>query len=110
MCAERPALIQLDTLSTKRASDDIESRAEYLLRSGLMQRIIVPLRFPAVAGPYPLFREAFDIILLSKNLPGQDLRHSKLDHDRRDDSMDHHYRVSIDFPMRYKLRRQLGNS
>ena len=70
----------------------------------------MPLPFPSVPNFYPWLCEAFDIVLLSKNLSWQDLRHSELDDDRRNDSMDHHYRVSIYIPMRYKLQCLLGDT
>ena len=75
-----------------------------LLRSRLMQQIIVPFRFDFVASPFSWLREAFDISLLSTNLSWQDLRHSKLDDDRHHDSMDRHFRVPLYFPMRYKIQ------
>jgi len=75
-----------------------------------MQRITVPLRIPSVAGPYPWLRETFDTVLLSKNFSWQDLRHSKLDDGRRNNSMDYRDRVSVHLSMQYKFRCQLGDS
>ena len=75
-----------------------------------MQKIIVRLRFLCVTDSYPWVRQALDIVLLSKNLSWQDLRHCELDDDRRNNIMDHHYQFSVHISMRYKFRGQLGNS
>ena len=68
------------------------------------------LRFHSVTDSYSWLRQAFDIVLLSKNLSWQDLRHCELDDDRRNNIMDHHCRSSVHISMRYKFQGQLGNS
>ena len=80
------------------------------LKSRLMQRFIVHLRFRSVTGCYSWLRQALDIVILSKNISWQDLRHCELDDDRRNNIMDHHSRVSVHISMRYKFQGQLGNS
>ena len=69
----------------------------------------VSVCFPPIASSYAWLREALNIILLSKNLSRQDLRPRKLDDDRRNDSMDDHYRIPVHLPLRYQLQCQLGN-
>ena len=69
----------------------------------------MPIRLPHIASSYSWLREAFHIVFLSKNFPWQDLRHSKLDDDRCNDCMDHHFRVSAYFSMWDESRRLLGN-
>ena len=67
------------------------------------------LRFRSITGAYSWLRQALDIVLLSKNLSWQDLRHCELDDDRRNNIVDHHYRFSVHISMRYKFQGQLGN-
>ena len=66
------------------------------------------LRFHSVTDSYSWLRQALDIVLLSKNLSWQDLRHCELDDDRCNNIMDHHYRFSVHISMRYKFQGQLG--
>ena len=111
MCATRSASIPWDS-NPQNTNKFLIARDVHanLSRSRLMQRIIVPLPFPSVTSSYPWLRETFDIILLSKNLSWQDVRHSQLDDDRRNDSMDRRSRISTHISMRHKFQCLLGDT